>query len=72
MSVSTCCICSGLFEQATEGGVDGVIGTFITFSICPDCYTGICDMVDQKENRVNLECPDCGHEFKVKIEIDHD
>jgi hypothetical protein len=70
--MSKCTICSCDFDVESEGGIEGVIGTFVQFSLCPTCYNGMCDMVEQTDNNVNLECPECGTDIKVKIKIDND
>jgi len=41
-----CNICHTEFDVDKEGGIDGCIGTFITFAMCPFCYNGIRDMFD--------------------------
>ena len=44
--IRNCNICSGDFDYENEGGMDGYIG-ILRFALCPTCYAGIVDMVQQ-------------------------
>ena len=44
-----CSICQCDFTD-DEGGIQGYIG-ILPVSFCPFCYSGICDMVDQTDER---------------------
>ena len=44
-----CSVCSCDFTD-DEGGIQGYIG-IIPVAFCPFCYSGICDMVEQLDDR---------------------
>jgi hypothetical protein len=44
-----CSVCSCDFTD-DEGGIQGYIG-IIPVAFCPTCYSGICDMVEQLDDR---------------------
>ncbi len=44
-----CSVCSCDFTD-DEGGIQGYIG-IIPVAFCPTCYSGICDMVEQMNDR---------------------
>lgn len=46
--MTECSLCHGDFDTETEGGIEGVIGTFIVCNLCPTCYAGVFDMVQQR------------------------
>lgn len=46
-SKNCCSICSCPFDVDSEGGISGIIGTFITVELCPTCYSGMIDMFEQ-------------------------
>ena len=45
-ALSTCTVCSGLFNMETEGGCEGFIG-ILPVAFCPTCKAGIYDFCDQ-------------------------
>ena len=45
-SILKCSTCECDFDIDAEGGINGVIGTFITVAFCPTCYNGIVEMVE--------------------------
>jgi len=45
-NLSTCTICSGLFDAEKEGGAEGFIG-ILPVQFCPTCKAGILDFAAQ-------------------------
>jgi DNA-directed RNA polymerase subunit RPC12/RpoP len=63
-----CSICSCDFSTEEECGMNGHIG-ILPVSLCQLCYNGMVEMVELLEPNANIECPECGHEIKLKVEI---
>jgi hypothetical protein len=68
MVEETCSICSCKFDIDGEGGVRGDIG-ILPFSLCPTCYNGMLDMAEKLAPNACVECPECGHELKLRVNI---
>ena len=57
-----CCnVCETDFET-DEGGIAGVIGEFVTVSLCPLCFDAIRDECDKM--RPPVPCQRCGHLYE--------
>ena len=54
--INKCSICQCDFTEES-GGSQGHIG-IIPVAFCPTCYTGICDMAEQLEDREWIELTD--------------
>ena len=65
-----CTVCSVDFSL-DEGGISGVIGTWVNISVCPSCLGGVLEMAEEvmcetckyKLDSLVGECSDCGEEI---------
>jgi hypothetical protein len=64
----TCSVCNCEFDIEGEGGVKGEIG-ILPIALCPTCYSGMCDMTEQLEPNAHIDCPECGHGLKLRVNI---
>lgn len=64
-----CTICSGDFDTELEGG--GCVGELgiLPINLCPTCFTGMMDLLDQVRPK---ECPECGGELQSVPDDDCD
>jgi rubredoxin len=62
-----CSICSTDFTD-DEGGMVGEIG-ILPVSLCPICFNGMLEMAEQCVPHASLECPECGTDIKIRVEI---
>jgi len=46
IDIRVCSVCGTDFDIECEGGISGVIGTFITVDLCSICYSGLVDMFE--------------------------
>ena len=67
MVEAKCSICSVEFDTEEEG-INGVVG-ILPVQLCQICYHGMIDMVEKLEANAHIECPECGHGIRLKVEI---
>jgi hypothetical protein len=46
----------------------GEIG-ILPVSLCPICFNGMLEMAEQCVPHASLECPECGTDIKIRVEI---
>lgn len=63
-----CSICDCEYNVEEEGGINGLIG-ILPVNLCQHCYNGMADMVEQLEPNAQVECPECGHEIRLRVDI---
>ncbi len=70
MAKEKCGLCGTEFD-AGEEGVSGLIGS-LSVKLCQVCYNGMVDMVEKLEANASVECPNCGHGIRLRVDIAHD
>jgi DNA-directed RNA polymerase subunit RPC12/RpoP len=67
MAKEKCSLCSTEFDPEEEG-INGVVG-ILPVKLCQICYHGMIDMVEKLEANANIECPECGHGIRLKVNV---
>jgi DNA-directed RNA polymerase subunit RPC12/RpoP len=67
MVKETCSVCSTEFD-AEEEGINGLIG-ILPVKLCQTCYNGMVEIVEQLEPNAHIECPECGHGIRLKVNV---
>jgi hypothetical protein len=68
MPNSECSICNCDYNIEEDGGINGLIGN-LPINLCQWCYNGMVDIVETVEPSICVECPECGHEIKLKVDM---
>lgn len=63
-----CSICNMEFDTEDNGGMIGLIG-ILPVNLCKHCYDGMVEMVEVVEPNAQVECPECGHGIKLRVDI---
>lgn len=63
-----CSICNTDYNAEEDGGINGLIG-MLPINLCQHCYNGMVEMIEVMEPNAQVECPECGHGIKLRVDI---
>lgn len=67
MATEKCSLCGAEFN-AEEEGINGLVGS-LPVKLCQVCYNGMIDMVEKLEANASIECPECGHGIRLRVDV---